>query len=74
MEILQGVREIKRREFGRVINVPDVAETRQKTGLSQVRFAQLFGRCKTGNPRGRCKRRDDEYTFYSLGVFGLFTP
>ena len=42
-EILQGLREIKRGEQGRVINVPDVAGTRQKTGLSQARFAQLLG-------------------------------
>lgn len=42
-EILQGIREIKRGEYGRVINVPDVAKTREKTGLSQSRFAQLLG-------------------------------
>ena len=42
-EILQGLREIKRGEFGRVINVPDIATTRKKTGLSQARFAQLLG-------------------------------
>jgi putative transcriptional regulator len=42
-EILQGLREIKRGDFGRVVNVPDVAETRRKTGLSQTRFAQLLG-------------------------------
>jgi putative transcriptional regulator len=42
-EILQGIREIKRGEYSRVINVPDVAQTRAKTGLSQVRFAQLLG-------------------------------
>jgi putative transcriptional regulator len=42
-EILQGLREIKRGEFGRVINVPDIAETRAKTGLSQARFARLLG-------------------------------
>jgi len=42
-EILQGLREIKRGQLGRVINVPDVAKTREKTGLSQVRFAQLLG-------------------------------
>ena len=42
-EILQGLREIKRGEFGRVINVPDVAKTRKKTGLSQAHFAQLLG-------------------------------
>src|SRR6478752_932162 len=42
-EILQGLQEIKRGQFGRVINVPDVAKTREKTGLSQIRFAQLLG-------------------------------
>src|SRR5438132_6355923 len=42
-EILQGLQEIKRGEYGRVINVPDVAKTREKTGLSQARFAQLLG-------------------------------
>jgi putative transcriptional regulator len=42
-EILQGLREIKRGEIGRVINVPNVAKTREKTGLSQVQFAKLLG-------------------------------
>jgi putative transcriptional regulator len=42
-EILQGLREIRRGEFGRVIHVPDIAKTRKKTGLSQARFAQLLG-------------------------------
>ena len=42
-EILQGLRQLQRGKFGRVINVPDVAKTRQKTGLSQARFAQLLG-------------------------------
>lgn len=42
-EVLQGLREIKRGEFGRAIDVPDVAQTRAKTGLSQTRFAQLLG-------------------------------
>ena len=42
-EILRGLREIKRGEFGRVISVPAVAKIRQKTGLSQARFAQLLG-------------------------------
>lgn len=42
-EILQGLREIKRGEHGRVINVPDIATVREKTGLSQARFAQLLG-------------------------------
>src|SRR5262245_38334803 len=42
-EILQGIRELKRGEHGRVINVPDVAATRERTGLSQARFAELLG-------------------------------
>ena len=42
-EILQGLREIKRGAVGRVINVPDIAGIREKTGLSQARFAQLLG-------------------------------
>ncbi len=42
-EILQGLREIKRGDYGRVVNVPDIASIREKTGLSQLRFAQLLG-------------------------------
>ena len=42
-EILEGLREIKRGKYGRVINVPDIAKIREKTGLSQARFAQLLG-------------------------------
>jgi putative transcriptional regulator len=42
-EILEGLREIKRGGYGRVINIPEVASIREKTGLSQVRFAQLLG-------------------------------
>jgi putative transcriptional regulator len=42
-EILAGLRELKRGEHGRVINVPDVADIRAKTGLSQARFAELLG-------------------------------
>lgn len=42
-EILEGLRELKRGEHGRVINVPDVAAIREKTGLSQARFAELLG-------------------------------
>jgi len=42
-EILDGLREIKRGEYGRVINVPDDAKIREKTGLSQSRFASLLG-------------------------------
>lgn len=43
VEILQGLREIKRGEHGRVLTVPDVAKTRERTGLSQLRFSQLLG-------------------------------
>lgn len=42
-EILEGLRELKRGEVGRVVNVPDVAAVRQKTGLSQSQFAALLG-------------------------------
>ena len=42
-EILNELREIKRGRHGRVVNVPRDAEIREKTGLSQARFAQLLG-------------------------------
>ena len=42
-EILVGLRELKRGEYGRVINVPKVSEIREKTGLSQARFAEVLG-------------------------------
>jgi putative transcriptional regulator len=42
-EILASVREINRGEYGRIINVPDIASTRTQTGLSQARFAELLG-------------------------------
>jgi len=43
LEILEGIREIKRGEHGRVINVPSVSAIREGTGLSQRKFAQLLG-------------------------------
>jgi len=43
LEILEGIREIKRGGHGRVITVPPVAEIREGTGLSQSRFAELLG-------------------------------
>lgn len=43
MEILTGIREIKRGDNGRVINVPAVSAVRESTGLSQSQFAQLLG-------------------------------
>jgi len=42
-EILSGIRELRQGKTGRVINVPPVAEIRDKTGLSQSRFATLLG-------------------------------
>ncbi len=42
-EILDGLRQIKRGQHARVINVPNVVRTREKTGLSQARFAELLG-------------------------------
>ena len=43
MEILDGLREIKRGEVGRVVVYPPVAETRARVGLTQSEFARLLG-------------------------------
>ena len=42
-EILEGIREIKRGEHGRVATIPAIADVRQGTGLSQSQFARLLG-------------------------------
>ncbi|MCZ7560583.1 MAG: helix-turn-helix domain-containing protein [Burkholderiaceae bacterium] len=42
-EILEGIRQIKRGEVGRITTVPAVAKIREKTGLSQSEFARLIG-------------------------------
>ena len=42
-EILEGLRELKRGDVGRVVSVPSVAAARERTGLSQVKFASLLG-------------------------------
>ena len=42
-EILEGIRELKRGEHGRVTNVPSVGHIRESTGLSQAQFARLLG-------------------------------
>ena len=42
-EILDGLRELKRGEHGRVSNLPPVAAIREGTGLSQPDFARLLG-------------------------------
>lgn len=43
LEILEGLRQVGRGEHGRIITVPSVASIREKTGLSQARFAELLG-------------------------------
>lgn len=43
LEILEGLRELKRGEAGRIVTVPTVGSIREKTGLSQARFAELLG-------------------------------
>lgn len=42
-EILEGIRQLKRGEVGRVLTYPSVAEARAKVGLSQSEFARLLG-------------------------------
>ena len=42
-EILDGLRELKRGETGRVLNIPSIAVIRERTGLSQAKFAALLG-------------------------------
>ena len=43
VEILEGIRQLKRGESGRVVNVPSVRSIREKTGLSQAKSAALLG-------------------------------
>ena len=43
IEILDGIREIKRGEHGRVTKIPAVADVRERTGLYQSQFARLLG-------------------------------
>ena len=43
LEMLDGIREIKSGVHGRVTNVPSVSAVRERTGLSQAKFAQLLG-------------------------------
>lgn len=42
-EILDGIRQLKRGESGRVVSFPGVRSIREKTGLSQAKFAVLLG-------------------------------
>ena len=52
-EILDGIRQLKRGEHGRVANAPSVTRVREQTGLSQSNFATLLGsrseRCRNGS-------------------------
>ena len=41
--ILEGVRQLKRGEVGRVVTLPPIADIRGRTGLSQPEFARLLG-------------------------------
>jgi putative transcriptional regulator len=43
LEILEGLRQLKRGEHGRVTTVPSVSVIREQTGLSQPKFASLLG-------------------------------
>jgi putative transcriptional regulator len=43
LEILEGIREIKRGQHGRITKLPAVAGVRERTGLSQSDFARLLG-------------------------------
>jgi putative transcriptional regulator len=43
LEILEGLRELKRGDAGRVVNVPSVSVIRERVGLSQPKFAALLG-------------------------------
>lgn len=43
LEILEGLRELKRGEVGRVVSLPSVSSIREGTGLSQAKFAALLG-------------------------------
>ena len=43
LEILDGIRELKKGTVGRVIKVPSVSSIRERAGLSQTEFAQMIG-------------------------------
>ena len=42
-EVLHGIKELKRGGHGRITSVPSVSSVREKTGLSQLKFATLLG-------------------------------
>lgn len=42
-EILDGIRQLRKGEVGRITNYPPVEKAREKVGLSQADFARLLG-------------------------------
>ncbi len=42
-EILDGIRQLKEGETGRIVTLPPVVEIRTRIGLSQSEFARLLG-------------------------------
>ena len=42
-DILDGIAELKRGQHGRITHLPSVSSVREKTGLSQLKFAALLG-------------------------------
>ncbi len=42
-EILDGLEEVRRGEVGRITHHPPIDVIREKTGLSQAKFAELLG-------------------------------
>jgi putative transcriptional regulator len=42
-EVLEGIRQLKRGETGRVTTLPPIPVIRSRAGLSQAEFARLLG-------------------------------
>lgn len=42
-EVLDGIRQLKRGEVGRVVSFPPISKVRERVGLSQSEFAKLLG-------------------------------
>ena len=42
-EVLEGIRQLKRGEVGRVMSFPPISKVRERVGLSQSAFAKLLG-------------------------------
>jgi hypothetical protein len=63
-EILQGLREIKRGQIGRVVNVPDVARREKRPACPKPASPSCWAfrreRCRTGNRAGERRRGPPE--------------